>query len=248
MKSRENFIFIDDYYKIEFPKKEKSITIFSPFYPFSNKFIYNLFSKTKFNEHTMIFSNIETLNGSHNFAYNFINIMDVYCKSIEKIDAEHIYLIGFGIFSNIFVNLGNIFKAKIEKIILFEPDFSNNALIRKNSSSYIFSNLNLFLNFYLEEKFKIDKNLISKNYSKYLKKIFNNMRELYFNNKLLKDLLDNRIDTIIFWKVMEKELWPLPQILVEDYGIKAFSLNSNIYKVFVENNKEIIDILNSILE
>ena len=45
---------------------------------------------------------------------------------------------------------------------------------------------------------------------------------------------------------MEKELWPLPQILVEDYGIKAFSLKNNIYKIFIEEDNDIINILNNI--
>ncbi|HOJ63986.1 MAG TPA: hypothetical protein PLE45_06150 [Spirochaetota bacterium] len=248
MDYKENFIFIDDYYRKNDNQKDISIVIFSPFYPFNNRFVYTLFSKTKFKDSKFIFSNIETLNGSKNFAYNFINIMDVYCKAIEKINCNDITLVAFGIFTNIFIQIANIFKERINRFILFEPDFSNNALFKMNEgANFIFSNLKSILNFYLEEKSKIDKNFISKNYSKYLKKIFESIRDLSDNNKkLLKELVDNKIETVIFWKIMEKELWPLPQILVEDYGIKAFSLKNNIYKIFIEEDNDIINILNNI--
>lgn len=225
----------------------KNVIIFSPFIPFTNKFVEDFFILNKFENTQLIFSHITNSKKNNLKEFDLNNINKLYSNLLKSIGNDYkIILVGFGIFSVLFSKILNDFSKEVSFLILFEPDLSNSVLMKVfdiDKKSII--KYKTLLNFYLFNKKENNTNIYKKNL-KYLKYFYYNIKEYLRENKILKDLVNHKSKIKIFWKVMEKESWPLAQIL-EEYEMQVFSLRKNIFDSFLEKEEIIFNEFKEIL-
>jgi hypothetical protein len=227
----------------------RNIIIFSPFFPFSNKMIENMFSDMDLSSYKLIFTNLITSSKIKIKDYNIENLINIYSKLINSLDNDSkIYLIGFGIFSILFSNLLLEFNNKISYMILFEPDLSNSVLTKIfDTIKKPFFKYKYIVNFYLNNKKENNLNISKKNL-KYLKFYYYNIKNHLEKNKVLKELINLKDKISIYWKVMEKESWPLSQILQIEYNLQVYSINENIYDSMQKGDELIKNKIKEILK
>ena len=107
---------------------------------------------------------------------------------------------------------------------------------------------NYFINSFIKDfDLPQQKKYLYKHFFKYIKVIESSLREALPQKISLKEILEIREKTFLLWHNMEKDLWPLPQILQEDYNIKTLSSNVNIIEALLTKNKNIINSLNEFI-
>jgi hypothetical protein len=222
----------------------KNTFIFSPFIPFPNKMMEDFFKNIGEKQIKMIFSEMDTSTKRLTKNLNFNNLIFSYSTLLDSInDGSNIILVGFGFFSILFLKLLIDYKDKINTAIFFEPDFMNSILMRtfEDEKKGSFSNYRALSSFFINNK-KNNLNISKKNL-KYFKIFYYNIKKYINENEIMKDIINIRSKIMIFWKIMENESCPLPQIF-EENEINTFSFKENIYKSFIENDSIILNEIN----
>lgn len=219
--------------------KEKTSIVYSSFFPFSVNVSDSIINK--------LIDDYEVISRYH--AFNLLDKKDFssYLSEVEFFLSEvenDVYMIGFGIFANIFVYLAEKYSDKVKKIILFEPDFTYISLaeIYESDKRILFKRKALI-------QYLLDYPGSKKAYHHYNNKIsMRFVKEFYesinfFTNKIKIFMTINSfdVDVYIFWKTMEKKTWPLAQVLKEDYNFNVFSLKGNILDTLIDNYNFIIE-------
>ncbi|OHD18874.1 MAG: hypothetical protein A2086_11610 [Spirochaetes bacterium GWD1_27_9] len=219
----------------------KDIIIFSPLFPFNESLFELLFSKLDIDNYKLLFSMPNTSLKIKREDYNIDNFVNFYYKLINSIDdSSKVYLVGFGIFSVIFSKLITICDERISFLFFFEPDFSNYVLMKIfDSEKRLFFKFNHLVNFYVKNKKNIS--FFIKKDLKYLKFYYYNMKDCLEKNKILKELVKFKNKIKIFWCIMEKESWPLAQILLEQYDLLVYSMKNNIIETILKPDESIIN-------
>ena len=175
-----------------------NVFIFSPFYPFNNKLVKKLFLNLNIPNYQFIFTSVIFNKNLKIDLYSYNNFINLFSKVIKLIYPKKINLIGFGVFTNLFIELANLFKDKIQSIMLFEPDFSDSIFSKlfDSKKSPVFK-YKFILNYFFENnKHKhINKGYLTKIKLECLKfyyKSINNINKDYH----LKDLIDYLPDEI----------------------------------------------------
>jgi len=224
------------------------VFIFSPLFPFQNGLFEAYFSSLNFPDAQFIYS---VLNYSYKIKKSEINLgnfIEAYQKLIGSFGEEKkIFLVSFGFFSIAFSKLFLQNNKKIESIIYFEPDLSNSVLMKLfDSAKKPIFKYRFLLNFYLNNKKENSINNSKKNL-KYLKYFYYNIKEHLESNRILKDLIEHKEKIIIFWKVMEKDSWPLSQILQVEYNLPVVTLNETIFDSITKSDELISEKFREIL-
>jgi hypothetical protein len=219
----------------------KNVFVFSPFIPFSNKIVDDFFKNLGENHIKLVFSEFESSAKRLTKNLNLNNLIHTYTGLLESINADSkIILVSFGFFSILFLKLLNDFKDKVDTGIFFEPDFLNSILMKtfENGKRNDFGNYKNLSSFFINN-YKNNLNISKKNL-KYFKIFYYNIKKYIHENEIMKDIISNKRKIMIFWKIMETESCPLPQIL-EENEISLFSIKENIYKSFIENDNIILN-------
>lgn len=175
-----------------------NVFIFSPFYPFSNKLIKKFFFNLNISNFQFIYTSIVCSKNLRIDLYNYSNFINLFSKVIKLLHPKKIHLVCFGIFTNLFVEVANLFKDKIQSIVLFEPDFSDNIFSKlfdlKNPPVFKYKYI---LNYFFENNKhkRINKDYLIKIKIECLKfyyKSINNINKDYH----LRDLIDYLPDEI----------------------------------------------------
>lgn len=215
--------------------------ITSPFFPFESKIVYEYFTHLNESKYTVIISDFITKRKFSSTYFSVENIVNIYARLIEYIDSPNINLVGFGLFSHIFLIIADRYSKLINSLNLIEPDFLSSVFAKVfDSDKRVFFKTKKLSEFYLE-KTKIP------NINKYLSKVkIKNIHHLYnevsksINQKMLKDILHKNINMSVFWKMMVKETWPLAQIL-EESRCRINYLDKNFFYYFHNNDHYILD-------
>lgn len=214
--------------------KGKNLILFSPFLPFDNGFFENFFLNLDLENTKLAFTTLTNFD----FDTNYINnITEEYLAYLRlNIEFEKVQLIGFGFYSLIISNLFCIYNKYITNVLFFEPDFSNSTLnkIFETKNAPVFKVKYLF-NFY--SNCNINHKNMGKINIKRLKAFYYLNKTYFESKKILKDLFSHAEKISIFWNIMEKESWPLPQILSEEYNFHVINTKESIISCF--NNKDI---------
>jgi len=217
---------------------EKKKIVSLSFYPFSKQFLEKMLDKFGYEEYDLIyFENIS----------NYRMYIQEVIKFIKSLSGEKITFVSFGFLSNPAIQILVEYKDKIEKAIFIEPDISG-ILKNHNFIKHFFGyRVRDLIDFFVKD-INISKKAISKN-----KKFFSTIKmdlfvdflkdsEIYSNKSKLIDLIKTNVSCVFLWNKMFLDSWPLPQILTEDFDIRVFQINDNIYDFIINNNKFDIEI------
>lgn len=213
-------------------ESDKPISVIvSPFFPFnrifSNEIVYNLFGSIKY---TPVF-----LDYSKDTTY------DEFVLKISQLiinEAEPVYIVSFGVFSYIAGELVKRFSEKIRGVFFIEPDFYGTLLNGKYKQTMFGYKLrNQLLRFYIG-KYKLDnKYYYRENPCGFL----SFMKDLQLKEPVrLAEFIEKKVQMIVFWCVMAKDSWPLPQILTEEYEIPVFTIPDNFVEYFKKDRSSIL--------
>ncbi len=176
-----------------------NVFIFSPFFPFNNILVKNLFLNLNIPDYQFIFSSIIFNKSLKIDLYSYNNFLTLYTKVIKLLYPKKINLVCFGIFTNLFIELANLFKDKIKSIVFFEPDLSDNIF----SKLFDFKKSPVLKNKYIIDCFfekpnghkNVNKHYLNKIKLEYLKFYFQSIKKIN-KNYHLKDLIDFVPDSI----------------------------------------------------
>ena len=217
------------------------LLLFSPFVPFNNLAVNDFFYNSTI-KYKKVYTNFSTKIKPDDEVYTYDNILYSYTEYIKTQKQKTVFLIGFGIFANLFTRLAKILGSRITSLILIEPDFGNSVLTKLFEAD----KRPVHRKKYFEETFLKDVNIpkqkkyISIHYFKHIKAINAALREYLPQKVSLKEILEVKEITLIMWHLMEKDLWPLPQILQEDYGIKTIIAHNNIISDMILSDRQML--------
>lgn len=203
-----------------------NVFIFSPIYPFNYKLFKNLFLKLNLSNYQFIFSSIIINKNNKNDLFDYNNLMNLYIKVIKLILPKRVNLIGFGLFSNLFIEVASSLKDRIKTLTLFEPDFSDVIFskIFDSKKTPLFKVKYILKSFFEDASYKkINKKYLSKIKLEYLKYYFKSIKK---NNKdyHLKELIDyvpSEINEDIFnEKILSKIKTKKDKLFILKYFIK----------------------------
>jgi len=220
----------------------KNVFIISPIFPFNNQIIEDFLDSLNINNSRFIFSDVDFSSKMKGYNFSLEEFLEIYKNLINSIDQNSkIIFVAFGVFSVLFSKLFSFFNGRVQKIIFFEPDFSNLVLMKLyDSLKKPLLKQKYLLNFYLNNKKENNINISKKNL-KYLKFYYYTIKEHLEANKILRELIKYKDKIIIYWKVMEKDSWPLSQILQVEYDLPVITLSENIYDCFINGEKLIAE-------
>ncbi|MBP5448847.1 MAG: hypothetical protein J6Y01_01905 [Spirochaetales bacterium] len=222
------------------------LLLFSPFIPFNNLAINDFFYNSTI-KYKKVYTNFSPKIKPDENTYTYDNILYSYTEYIKNQKQKTIFIIGFGIFANLFTRIAKIMGSRITSLILIEPDFGNSILQKLFDSD----SKPVHKKRYFEESFTKDfdvpkqKKFLVSHYFKHLKTINTPLREYLPQKVSLKEILEVKEITLIMWHLMEKDLWPLPQILQEDYGIKTISAHNNIISDMIVSDRQMLANVNA---
>ena len=222
----------------------EKLVLISPFFPFNNKLVYSFLSELQLDNVKIVYSSIsaDSIEGK----YTLDDFIKVYNNYLDNRN-EKIYLLGFGVFSLLFIRLILKHPDRIESLVLFEPDFTNQSMIKIfDSSKKILRKTRFSAKYY--SKYKVQKKHLDRNKIKYIKRIYHSNIEYIKTHKALAEILKHEIDIHIFWNVMERETWPLAQIITEEYLFPHYKLDSDVYETLLYKDKKVIKSLEKILK
>lgn len=221
--------------------KQRRVLLFSPFFPFNVKLIEQFFRDFQDENTVNIYSSIVL-----NKKYDFNDYLLEFERIIAQVDDNRLVLIGFGFFSFLFMHLAEKHKVKIASLILFEPDFSNQSLIKIfDFEKRLFFNHAYLVKFFC--KGRVSKKYLEKGNVKKLKRYFTSSKGYIEKNKTIREMIGEDINPHIFWNVMEKESWPLAQILSEEFELSLYSFNNDIFEVLQNRDQDVMERVKSIL-
>ncbi|HOF01244.1 MAG TPA: hypothetical protein PK385_09260 [Spirochaetota bacterium] len=225
-----------------------SVVIFSSFFPFNNNAPAEFFSFLDDNIYKKVFTEfIRPKNGKKEFTFDAL--INAYVEYISTLEKKRIHIVAFGVFSNVFINIANLLKGKINSLTLIEPDFANSILMKIFDSKEVhFFKFSSLKNQYIQDSKQNYKRYLSKTPLSLMKYYYYSLKEYLPESMILKQIVDLDVEILILWKLMEKELWPLPQILTDDYEISAFSLSESAIDALIGKNPDITDQIRSHIE
>ncbi|MCG8569572.1 MAG: hypothetical protein MJB14_05485 [Spirochaetes bacterium] len=217
--------------------KETALTIFcSPVYPLKIELLKNFINQIDIQMADIYFSKLP----DHPYYKNFklADYFRFYDQVIKKTDTP-IILIGFGIFSLLFIKLSFTLQERIHQLILIEPDFSNQTLVKIfDSPSKVFFKNDYLIKYYFQKK--VPRKYLDKNKLSFLKGLFYSYNQFIQETRIFSELINRKIPFSVFWYVMEKQSWPLAQILVDEYNLSVSALSENIFQNFIKYNKNLL--------
>lgn len=216
-----------------------SVIIFSSFFPFNNNVPDEFFSFLDDNRYKKVFTEFaKPVKRKKDFTHGYL--INTYAGYIDALEEKKIHLVGFGVFSNVFINIANLLKGKINSLTLIEPDFANSVLMKIFDSKEIhFFKFKSLKKQYIQDAMQNVKHYLSKTSLSLIKYYYYSLKDYLPENMILKQIVDSNVEILILWKLMERDLWPLPQILTEDYEINAFSLTENAIDVLIGKNPDV---------
>lgn len=225
-----------------------SVVIFSSFFPFNSMAPEEFFSFLDDTRYKKVFSEfIRPRNRKKEFTHDAL--ISAYAGYIDSLEEKNIHLVGFGVFSNVFINIANLLKGKINSLTLIEPDFANSVLMKIFDSKEIhFFKFNSLKNQYTQDATQNCKQYFSKTSLSLIKYYYYSLKKYLPENMILKQIVDLNVEILILWKLMEKDQWPLPQILTEDYEINALSLTESAIDVLIGKNPDITEQIRNHIE
>ena len=221
------------------------LLLFSPFVPFNNLAVNDFFYNSTI-KYKKVYTNFSTKIKPDENTYTYDNILYSFTEYIKTQKQKTIFIIGFGIFANLFTRIAKIMGSRITSLILIEPDFGNSVLQKLFESDKQPMQRKKYFNEVFTKDFDIPKpkKFMASHYFKHIKAINTSLREYLPQKVSLKEILEVKEITLIMWHLMEKDLWPLPQILQEDYGIKTISAHNNIISDMIVSDRQILMLVN----
>lgn len=201
--------------------------IVSPFYPFNHFFIKQLIDRLDLPKSRIIYTEFPHGFQKGKKSFTITDLIAYFRKQVTGHEGK-VILIGFSIFAVVFSVIYS--EENIDKLILFEPDFSNLLLQKLFDSEVRFL---LFKSSFLLKFFspgKIEKQFVHKLRVRYFKSYFFSVRSYLKENKIFKPLVEKAENIHIFWNIMEKETFPLAQVLSEEYSIDLYKIHKTIYE------------------
>lgn len=221
--------------------KERRVLLFSPFFPFNVKLAETFFERFRDDKTVNIYSST-VLDKRAEFG----DYIEEFERVIEQVGENRLVLIGFGFFSSLFIHLAEKYKSRTTTLILFEPDFSNQSLVK----IFDFDKKPFFTFSYLVKYFckgKVARRFLERGNVKRLKGYYNTSRGHVEQNKTIKDMINEDMNIHIFWNVMERESWPLAQILGEEYELPLYTFKEDIYETLQKGDPEVLESVKKIL-
>ncbi len=206
-----------------------NVFIFSPIYPFNYKIIKNLFLKINIPNYQFIFSSIVINKNIKSDLFDYNNFLNLYIKVIKLILPKRVNLVGFGLFSNLFIEVACSLKDKIKTLTLLEPDFSDVIFskIFDSKKAPVFKFKYLLKSFIEDNSYKkINKKYLSKIKLEYLKYYFKSIKKdnKDYHLKQLIDFIPNEISESIFnEKILNKIKTKKDKLFILKYFIKEKS-------------------------
>ena len=190
------------------------LLLFSPFVPYNNLYVNDFFYNSTI-KYKKVFTNFSAKIKPSEEKYTYDNILYSYTEYIKSQKQKTIFIVGFGIFANLFVRLAKMLDSRITSLILIEPDFGNSVLTKIFESDKKPVHKKKFFeeNFTKENDLPKQSKYMASHYFKHIKAINVALREYLPQKVSLKEILEVKDITLIMWHLMEKDLWPLPQIL-----------------------------------
>ena len=221
------------------------LLLFSPFVPFNNLAVNDFFYNSTI-KYKKVYTNFSAKIKPDENTYTYDNILYSFTEYIKTQKQKTIFIIGFGIFANLFTRIAKIMGSRITSLILIEPDFGNSVLQKLFESDKQPMQRKKYFNEVFTKDFDIPKpkKFMASHYFKHIKAINTSLREYLPQKVSLKEILEVKEITLIMWHLMEKDLWPLPQILQEDYGIKTISAHNNIISDMIVSDRQILMLVN----
>jgi hypothetical protein len=221
------------------------LLLFSPFVPFNNLAVNDFFYNSTI-KYKKVYTNFSAKIKPDENTYTYDNILYSFTEYIKTQKQKTIFIIGFGIFANLFTRIAKIMGSRITSLILIEPDFGNSVLQKLFESDKQPMQRKKYFNEVFTKDFDIPKpkKFMASHYFKHIKAINTALREYLPQKVSLKEILEVKEITLIMWHLMEKDLWPLPQILQEDYGIKTISAHNNIISDMIVSDRQILMLVN----
>jgi pimeloyl-ACP methyl ester carboxylesterase len=210
--------------------------ICSPFYPFNEKFCRSMVSMLGDSDCTWhLFSRKKRTYSDKAFRYP--SLLDYYGKLLSDEGSADTVLLAFGSFTNLFLDLAVRYRARVRKVILMEPDYTDTLLSRLYDPAHrIFFKSRYMVNFFCKPPTSFPLRQYKSSLSgKALYRYYVSTTEEGINRKMLKTAMSHEIDIVIFWKSMIKESWPLAQIL-EDYRCTVHYIHNNILDSLLSPN------------
>ena len=103
------------------------LLLFSPFVPFNNLAVNDFFYNSTI-KYKKVYTNFSTKIKPDENTYTYDNILYSFTEYIKTQKQKTIFIIGFGIFANLFTRIAKIMGSRITSLILIEPDFGNSVL------------------------------------------------------------------------------------------------------------------------
>lgn len=223
--------------------------LFSPFLPFNNLYFNDFFYNSTV-KYKKVFSNISPRAKADASTFNCESLLNAYKTYIASQKINSIILVGYGIFTNLFIRITKLLGNKINCVILMEPDFGNSILTRMFDSDKKPLNKKSFFTESFCKDLNIPKRnkILYSNYYKYIKAMETSMREYLPQHISLKEILEIKSKTLIMWHIMEKDLWPLAQVLQEDYNITTFNSSENFVNSIMNKDRKLLSIVNAYID
>ena len=221
------------------------LLLFSPFVPFNNLSVNDFFYNSTI-KYKKVFTNFSQKIKPDENTYTYDNILYSFTEYIKNQKQKTIFIVGFGIFANLFTRIAKIMGSRITSLILIEPDFGNSVLQKLFDSDSKPVHRKKYYDAVFTKEFDVpkQKKYMASHYFKHIKAINTPLREYLPQKVSLKEILEVKDITLIMWHLMEKDLWPLPQILQEDYGIKTISAHNNIIGDMIASDRQILSLVN----
>ena len=221
------------------------LLLFSPFVPFNNLAVNDFFYNSTI-KYKKVYTNFSAKIKPDENTYTYDNILYSFTEYIKTQKQKTIFIIGFGIFANLFTRIAKIMGSRITSLILIEPDFGNSVLQKLFEADKQPVQRKKYFAEVFTKDFDVPKpkKFMASHYFKHIKAINTSLREYLPQKVSLKEILEVKEITLIMWHLMEKDLWPLPQILQEDYGIKTISAHNNIISDMIVSDRQILMLVN----
>jgi len=157
-----------------------NVFVFSPIYPFNHKIIKDLFLKLNIPNHQFIFSSIVINKNTKKESFEYNVFLNLYIKVIKLFLPKRVNLVGFGLFSNLFIEVACSLKDTIKTLTLLESDFSDIIFskIFDSKKAPAFKFKYILKSFFEDNSYKkINKKYLTKIKLEYLKYYFKSIKK-----------------------------------------------------------------------
>lgn len=214
-------------------RNDENVTILvSPFFPFnrtlSNELINKLFDEP--NSFSVIYLDYSKDLGFDDFVTKVTNFI---------LKSSSVYLISFGAFSFVTGEIIKRFSNRLAGVLFIEPDFSGMFLKQEYKVPLFKSRIRDGLIKFYSDKRKVCRKYFTKEKPEGFLSFILSLQAKKNKQTRLGDFIEKETKIAVLWGAVAKDIWPLPQILTEEYNIPVYKIKDNLVE-YVQKNKRIV--------